>query len=110
MVIGICLVVIGIVLRLKCINTLKDSFTFTLEYPTKIVTTGLYKCIRHPSYFGSLIMILGWSLIHPILGIMQISYSFFLSRMVEEEKKLSIYEEYNEYKKTTGILLPKFRR
>jgi membrane peptidoglycan carboxypeptidase len=35
---------------------------------------------------------------------------YVLSRMVEEEKKLSIYEEYNEYIKTTGRLLPKFRR
>lgn len=109
-IIGILLVVIGLVLRFICIKTLKKNFTLALGIPEEIVQSGVYKYIRHPSYLGSLIMILGWSLISPVLGIMQIAFSFFLARIFEEEKKLCIKKDYFEYRKNTGMLIPKIRR
>ncbi|KAJ3409084.1 hypothetical protein CcCBS67573_g02968 [Chytriomyces confervae] len=45
-------------LRLWAISTLGPLFTFTVHAPTKLVTTGPYEMLIHPSYTG----ILGWNL------------------------------------------------
>ena len=108
-IIGIILFLVGFFLRVHCVHKLGNNFTFKLLIPSEIVTDGIYKHVRHPSYTGSLIMILGWSLINPVLGIMQLSYAFFLARVAEEERKLEIYEEYVKYKQDTGTFLPKVR-
>ncbi|KAJ3229489.1 hypothetical protein HDU81_005339, partial [Chytriomyces hyalinus] len=45
-------------LRLWAISTLGPLFTFTVHAPTKLITTGPYEMLIHPSYTG----ILGWIL------------------------------------------------
>jgi len=82
------------------------DFKLTLETPSQIVTTGIYRYMRHPSYFGSLLIILGLSLIETTLGIMAISLAFFLARIVNEERILNS-NKYHEYKKRTGMFFPK---
>lgn len=106
--IGITFVVIGYAIRLKAVYKLGQGFSLSLKVPDRIVTSGIYRYMRHPSYFGSLLMILGLSLIEPIAGIMLISLSFFLARIVEEERILDC-ADYRKYKRKTGIFFPKRR-
>jgi len=85
---GIILILTGFVLRYMAYKKLGSDFTLTLERPKRVVTTGIYKYLKHPSYWGSLLIILGCSLIDETLGILAISWAFYKSRMVEEEKIL----------------------
>lgn len=107
--IGILLIIIGLTIRVVAIRTLKKNFTLYLGIPTNIQTTGIYKYIRHPSYLGSLIYILGLCLVSPVLGIMQLALAFFLARIQEEEKFLNTFIVYGDYKNRTGMLLPKIK-
>ncbi|KAF8439975.1 hypothetical protein L210DRAFT_3541315 [Boletus edulis BED1] len=62
--IGSLLGVFGGLLRAYCYRALGAHFTFELSIrPTQaLVTHGLYGVIRHPSYTGSLALVLGWQL------------------------------------------------
>ncbi|KAF8127722.1 hypothetical protein EV363DRAFT_1344473, partial [Boletus edulis] len=63
-IIGSLLGVFGGLLRAYCYRALGAHFTFELSIrPTQaLVTHGLYGVIRHPSYTGSLALVLGWLL------------------------------------------------
>jgi len=108
--IGIILLIIGIGIRLISIKQLKSSFSLELKMPQHIVTSGIYKYIRHPSYTGSLLIIVGSSMIHTIIGISLISLAFFLSRIVAEETVLRQSQDYVGYARETGMLIPKIKR
>ena len=107
---SISLVIVGLSIRIISIKTLRGDFSFQLKSPSNITTSGIYKYIRHPSYLGSLLMILGLSLITPVLGIMAIAYAFFLSRITNEEQILMRDFKYLDYRKRTGMFIPKLRR
>ncbi|KAI0438203.1 hypothetical protein F4803DRAFT_535910 [Xylaria telfairii] len=49
---------VGIPLRLGSYAALGGNFTFALAEPNRLVTTGIYRYMRHPSYTGLLILIL----------------------------------------------------
>jgi len=85
-VVSIILIIIGLLLRYWACVSLKENFQLIIQPPTKIVTTGAYRFMKHPSYYGSMLLIIGASLIHPVLGITIISWGFFKSRMVVEDE------------------------
>ncbi len=102
---GAVLIIVGLVLRLFAIKTLKTQFTFVLQKQEWICNRGVYRVMRHPSYLGSLLMLLGASLISPVLGILWLGVMFFISRIAEEENKLDS-PEYSKYKKQVGMFWP----
>ena len=63
--IGVSCVVVGGALRLWCYHALKGFFTYeiTLAKNHKLVTRGPYSYVRHPSYTGVLLLIVGAHLI-----------------------------------------------
>ena len=76
----------------------------TVEADQKVVSTGLYGLVRHPMYFGALIMMVGsplaldsyWGLVVLIPGLIVLGV-----RILDEEKALK--EElagYSEYTQT----------
>ena len=78
-----------------------------------MITTGLYRYVRHPSYTGSLLIFLG-------LGLCTLNYcalaaiflpicAAFLWRIAVEEQALraAFGERYDDYAKATGQLLPR---
>lgn len=57
---SVCLVLmicLGAPLRLAAYTRLGRNFTFQLAVPDKLITTGLYKYMQHPSYSGQLIVL-----------------------------------------------------
>jgi protein-S-isoprenylcysteine O-methyltransferase Ste14 len=57
---SICLALIiflGAPLRLAAYTGLGRNFTFQLAEPDKLITTGLYKYMQHPSYLGQFIVL-----------------------------------------------------
>ncbi len=112
--VGVIVIVIGIILRLFAVFTLGPFFTVdvTIRQDHKLKKDGLYKYLRHPSYFASLVSFagLGWtfnnwlSLLLIIVAILIV----FINRIKIEEKLLIQHfgPEYIEYKKTTKGLIP----
>jgi protein-S-isoprenylcysteine O-methyltransferase Ste14 len=112
--IGSFLVLIGLIIRVTSILTLKKQFTYTV---TKIenhelIERGLYKKIRHPGYLGQLIIFLGISaclsnwlsillMIIPVLP-------GYLNRINVEEKFMVKHmgQKYLDYQSRTRRLIP----
>jgi protein-S-isoprenylcysteine O-methyltransferase Ste14 len=81
------------------------------ENTTKLVTTGLYKYIRHPMYAS--LLFLGWGMflkeinLISIIIISVISISVFLTCKVEEKEMIAKFgEEYRQYMKKTKYWIP----
>jgi protein-S-isoprenylcysteine O-methyltransferase Ste14 len=62
--VGMGLFVIGFIIRIHSLLTLKQYFTYSVAKVEnhKIIESGLYKFIRHPGYLGQLIIFLGISI------------------------------------------------
>ena len=57
---SVCLVLIiclGAPLRLAAFTRLGRNFTFQLAEPDKLITTGVYKYLQHPSYSGHFVIL-----------------------------------------------------
>ena len=103
---SVALIVIGLILRVLAVKSLGSRFTLSVQRQEDIKTDGIYRYMRHPSYLGSLLILLGISLISEVAGIMTISWFFFRSRIANEEV-LMWSEKYKEYMSSTGMFFPK---
>jgi protein-S-isoprenylcysteine O-methyltransferase Ste14 len=113
-IIGSFLAIIGLIIRIVSILTLKQQFTYTV---TKIenhelIETGLYKKIRHPGYLGQLIIFLGISTclsnwLSILLMIIPVLLGY-LNRIKVEEKFMvkQMGQKYIDYQKRTKRLIP----
>ena len=112
--IGALLAIVGLIIRINSILTLKQHFTYTV---TKIenhelIETGLYKMIRHPGYLGQLFIFTGtavsfsnWLSILSMTIAVSIGY---LYRIRIEEKFMveQMGQKYLDYQKRTKKLIP----
>ncbi len=103
--IGLFLLVPSIILFTIARIQLGASFQVSAE-ANKLVTTGIYKKVRHPIYLFGLLFLLGIILItqkFPFLIILVILIVFQIKRVKNEEKVLTekFGNEYLEYKKHT---------
>ena len=111
---GLIVMAIGILVRTIAIVQLGRFHTPNVAVLAehRVVDIGLYHYIRHPSYLGALIAILGWSLALDnwlsLLVIMLISIMIYLYRIHEEEAALSaaLGESYASYRRRTKRLIP----
>lgn len=85
-------------------------------WTTKLVTTGIYKCVRHPHHFGiglsitSIGLLIGGISTFTLMTItIWISIILFLIMIEEKELLEKFGDEYIRYKKDTPMLLPKIR-
>lgn len=112
--IGFILILVGLIIRVKSILTLKQQFTYTV---TKIenhelINSGLYKNIRHPGYLGQLIIFLGISTalsnwISILLMIIPVSLGYIYRINVEEKFMIEqMGQKYIDYQKRTKKLIP----
>jgi protein-S-isoprenylcysteine O-methyltransferase Ste14 len=112
---GIVLMYAGIALRLYAIKVLGRSFTTSVAIAPEqtVIETGPYRLIRHPSYTGILITLLGlglsltsnWLSLLVIMGCALIGFSY---RIRVEEHVLQEYlgQRYQEYMRHTKRLIP----
>jgi len=111
---GLLLIISGLIMRWIAILQLKEFFTVTVSIHKnhKVVDTGIYKYIRHPAYFGSLLSFLGLGFaLQNWLTIIVIFLPIFAAlsyRIYIEEKVLSeqFGEEYSNYASRTQKLIP----
>ena len=78
----------------------------------KLITSGVYRYLRHPAYFGWFYWSIGTQLFlwNPLcfLGYLYAAWSFFNGRIPYEEALLLRFyeEEYRKYMRTTIIGIP----
>ncbi|WP_079735051.1 methyltransferase family protein [Salegentibacter salegens] len=79
-----------------------------------LITTGIFKYIRHPIYSGILIFLFFLSLYFAStykIGITVLLLILFLFKSVYEEEQLWLkYPNYRDYRQHTGRFFPKFIR
>ncbi|HRF15582.1 MAG TPA: isoprenylcysteine carboxylmethyltransferase family protein [Bacteroidia bacterium] len=111
---GLVLLVGGTTFRIWCIRTLGKYFTSTVQTQTnqKVITLGAYSVIRHPSYLGAYLAIVGSAvLLHAYFGIIfstLIMLAAYWYRIKVEEETLvrEFGEEYKLYQARTKKLFP----
>ena len=82
-----------------------------IENTTRLITTGIYKYIRHPLYLSLLFLGTGAVLKNPgtaqiILGIINLIALYLTARVEEKEMILKFGDEYNNYKKHSKMFIP----
>ena len=115
-IVGLTMTFIGQIFRICALYTGKRNFTHKIRYEKvnnhKLVTNGIFAISRHPSYFGFYLWSVGIEIMccNPIctIAFIIILFKFFKNRILIEEQLLIQFfgEEYLEYKKKVGILIP----
>jgi protein-S-isoprenylcysteine O-methyltransferase Ste14 len=110
---GFFLYTVGGVLRLAPVFVLGRRFSglVAIQPGHRLVTNGLYGVIRHPSYLGLFVSVLGWALafrsgVGVIIAVMMLVV--LLARIKSEERLLSetFGAEYDAYRARTWRLVP----
>jgi protein-S-isoprenylcysteine O-methyltransferase Ste14 len=112
--IGLALIILGLAVRWTAILTLRKFFTtnVAIHADHRIVTSGLYAYVRHPSYTGALISFAGLGLAFAnwlsfLILIVPITFAF-LKRINIEEHALRDHfgDAYALYSERTRKLFP----
>jgi protein-S-isoprenylcysteine O-methyltransferase Ste14 len=110
---GLAVYVIGAVVRLWPVHVLGERFSglVAIQPGHTLVTSGIYRKIRNPSYLGMLINAAGWALIFRSSVGLMIAASLLIplvARMHAEERLLRQHfgSEYERYFQRTWRLVP----
>ena len=112
--VGILLIILGSLLRRHCFRMLGSSFTGDVRATPdqRIVNTGAYQILRHPSYTAGLLMNVGFGLtLGNWLSLMLLTVAVFAVysyRIAVEEKALLtvVGEPYREFIRGRRRLIP----
>lgn len=111
--IGVLLFAVGGVLRLWPFFVLGSRFSglVAIQPGHRLVTSGIYALIRHPSYLGLLVNALGWALVFRSgVGVFLVALTFvpLVARIRSEERLLRTHfgAEYDDYARRTWRLVP----
>ncbi len=114
---GLCLVVVGVVFSVLGRHELGVNWTHAgdsqIKYGHELVTTGVYKFVRHPIYSGVLISYVGGELVAESYLFTFFALFLFAAAYKQarfEEKLLLSYFgiKYEQYMKNTRMLIPYF--
>ena len=112
--IGLLMMIGGILFRNWSIQTLGKFFTATVQIKDnqRIITSGPYGIVRHPSYLGAYVAIVGStifveSIIGFIIAAVGMGYAYKVRIQAEEETLLNGFgNEYRDYQMHTWKLIP----
>ena len=111
--VGVALFAIGGALRLWPVFVLGDRFSglVAIQPGHRLVTTGIYSIIRHPSYLGLFISSLGWALafrsgVGVLLALLLIVPIIGRIRAEEALLRTQFASEYDAYRARTNRLIP----
>ena len=111
------LMIAGLVLRTWSVLVLGKFFTWNVEVQPdqKLIQSGPYRLIRHPSYTGALLTFLaGICLLRSwvVAALSAIALPFAFWRRIRHEERLlgETFPEYEQYARRTGALTPRILR
>lgn len=111
---GLVCIVLGLGFRIFAIWSLGTNFSTTVQIKQtqKLVTKGIYSYLRHPSYTGAWLMLLGYALfLTAYLGmvLMGVGLIFAYKKRIETEEQTLLKAfgiRYEEYQSRTFRMLP----
>jgi protein-S-isoprenylcysteine O-methyltransferase Ste14 len=108
---GLLIGLFGAAFSIWAIAHLRASFGLRTAV-RELVTTGPYKRIRHPLYFGEIIHVFGIAILAAtpvalLLFVVAVALQAVRAK-IEERKFLATVPEYAGFKRRTGFLWPKF--
>lgn len=112
---GLACLALGTAFRLWAINTLKTNFAATVQIKQgqQLITSGPYRWLRHPSYTGAWIAMIGAAiLMHSYLGLVLMGPGMllvYMRRIAVEERTLeqAFGHAYTNMKMHTQRLVPR---
>lgn len=112
--IGVLFILLGLFLRIISIQLLGKQFTATVQIVQKhtLIIKGPYKIVRHPSYLGAFLVILGIPIfLESFFGIVTSFISMLIAyycRIRVEEKTLVNYfgNQYKQYQQRSKKMFP----
>jgi protein-S-isoprenylcysteine O-methyltransferase Ste14 len=111
---GTLLIILGLALRYWSIIILGRYFrtTVELEEGQKVVRSGPYRFIRHPSYSGIILFCVGYGLVSQnwlsfsLCALLPAAALLYRIKIEEEEMAKGMGTEYTEYQSKTKKLIP----
>ncbi len=112
--VGVAVMLAGLVVRIWAVLTLGRSFRTTVEvHPEQeVVDTGPYRLVRHPSYTGLLLVVLGFEIstrVWPAIALTALPLAAIVRRIAVEEAFLlaALGTSYAAYRARTHRLVPR---
>lgn len=85
---------------------------YTLKYKTGLITEGFFARCRNTNYLGELMIYFGFAMLSMswigFIGITAFFAAAFIPNMIKKDKSLSRYTEFENYKRSSGLLFPRF--
>jgi protein-S-isoprenylcysteine O-methyltransferase Ste14 len=110
---GVAVYVVGGVLRMWPVFVLWHRFSglVAIQPDHELVTGGIYRVIRHPSYLGLLMIAIGWALVfRSVIGLLLAALLIvpLIARIHAEERLLrsQFGDAYDAYRARTSRLIP----
>lgn len=110
---GLSLFIVGCYFRIASILALGPRFVVwvAVQHHHELVTTGIYRFIRHPSYTGAMLTLIGWALtFRSLVGVLiaSIMCLMLITRIDAEERLLlaEFGEAYTAYQESSWRLAP----
>jgi protein-S-isoprenylcysteine O-methyltransferase Ste14 len=115
-IVGVVLGVSGVIIAMRAskvisVSTVADMRT---DRKSELITNGIYARVRHPLYLATVLVFGALAFLYPFLVVIVFALSMIAYTMIGaffEERKLMIHyrQEYADYKKQAGFILPKMR-
>ncbi|KAH8696004.1 prenyl cysteine carboxyl methyltransferase Ste14 [Talaromyces proteolyticus] len=115
-IVGLVLMIIGQIVRTSAMATAGSNFNHVVQVEHRqghvLVTSGIYRLLRHPSYFGFFWWGLGTQMVLKnvicFIGYALVLWRFFYSRIQREERFLVSFfgDNYVAYKRRTLVGIP----
>ena len=84
---------------------------FSLKFKKDLIKEGFFKNVRNTNYLGEILIYLSFAILSmsfiPFAILAIFFFVVFLPRMIKKDKSLTKYNSFEEYKKKTGLILPK---
>jgi protein-S-isoprenylcysteine O-methyltransferase Ste14 len=111
--VGLAMLAVGCALRIAPVFVLGRQFSglVAIQEGHELITDGLYRVIRHPSYLGLMVTLFGWSLVfRSAIGVLVtlLFVPLLVARMNSEERLLEseFGERYADYRRRTWRMVP----
>ena len=85
---------------------------FSLKFKKDLIKEGFFKNVRNTNYLGEILIYLSFAILSmsfiPFAILAIFFFVVFIPRMIKKDNSLTKYAAFKDYKKKTGLILPKF--
>ncbi|MEK7200321.1 MAG: isoprenylcysteine carboxylmethyltransferase family protein, partial [Bacteroidota bacterium] len=111
---GACMIIAGISFRAWAVHSLGKYFTATVQIKEdhRLIKTGPYRIVRHPSYTGAFMAIIAGgvilgSLTGFIISCIAMIIAYYVRIGIEEKELIARFgDDYLAYKRDTKMMIP----